>query len=190
MNNIAFQTVDPFEPIEKSLVYKGLSVTYDRNFNLGNYERVNPAITIWTKRQLPEYKPLDLHHAKERLRRMARENVRAQWHHILQKDEVIFLGLQPPFDGSEDQIRIETVRLSLIYKANLGDQQAITSGYTDWADLRHLSHSPSQLHMALSRMWLSLWANIEDELCRARGVSSPVTNFGLPTLKAAYQTAV
>jgi hypothetical protein len=166
--------------LEEPVHMKGFSVTYDRKFNLGNFETLAPAITIWVKSRAPEGAAVDLHDCKERLRRMARENVRAQWQRLQASHEVIFLGLQPPANGGVDPIFIRTVSVSLFYRANLGNYQSIMPGYTDWADVRHVAHSPGELHIALERMWQSLWANCLDEISRAQGKGSTDAFFGLP----------
>ena len=96
--------------LEETVHIKGFSVTYDRKFNLGNFESLNPAITIWVKTNVQESEAFDLHHAKERLRRMARENVRAQLLRLQGSSEVVFLGLQPPLAGVDnDPIYVRTV---------------------------------------------------------------------------------
>lgn len=169
--------------LEEPVQLKGFSVTYDRKFNLGNFESLAPAITIWVKTRVPEGAAFDLHHAKERIRRMTRENVRAQLQRVQGNDEVVFLGLQPPTSGGEDPIFIRTASVSLFYRANLGNYQSIMPGYTDWADLRHVAHSPGELHIALDRMWQSLWANVEDEISRAQGNGSTGAFFGLPPVE-------
>ena len=168
--------------LEEPITVKGFSVSYDRKFNTGNFESLNPAVTIWVKTNVPEGEAFDLHHAKERLRRMARENVRAQLLRLQGSSEVVFLGLQPPQSGGEDPIFIRTVSVSLVYKVNLGDYNSITPGYTDWSDVRHVAHSPGELHIALDRMWQSLWANIEDEISRAQGHGGTSGFFGLPII--------
>jgi hypothetical protein len=175
--------------LEEPVQIKGFAVTYDRKFNLGNFESLNPAITIWVKIRVPEGAAFDLHHAKERVRRMARENVRRQWQQLQGNNEVVFLGLQPPAKGGEDPIFIRTVSVSLVYKVNLGNYQSITPGYTDWADLRHVSHSPGELHMALDRMWQGLWQNTWDEISRAQGNGSTGAFFGLPPIEVEDLTA-
>ncbi len=168
--------------LEEPIAVKGFSVTYDRKFNTGNFESLNPAITIWVKSAVPEGEAFDLHHAKERVRRMARENVRAQLLRLQGNPEVVFLGLQPPLTGDPDPIFVRTVSVSLTYKVNLGDYNSITPGYTDWHDVRHVAHSPGELHMALDRMWQSLWANVEDEISRAQGKGGSGGFFGLPAI--------
>ena len=168
--------------LEEPIAVKGFSVTYDRKFNTGNFESLNPAITIWVKSAVPEGEAFDLHHAKERVRRMARENVRAQLLRLPGNPEVVFLGLQPPLSGDPDPIFVRTVSVSLTYKVNLGDYNSITPGYTDWHDVRHVAHSPGELHMALDRMWQSLWANVEDEISRAQGKGGSGGFFGLPAI--------
>ena len=168
--------------LEEPIAVKGFSVTYDRKFNIGNFESLNPAITIWVKSAVPEGEAFDLHHAKERVRRMARENVRAQLLRLQGNPEVVFLGLQPPLSGDPDPIFVRTVSVSLTYKVNLGDYNSITPGYTDWHDVRHVAHSPGELHMALDRMWQSLWANVEDEISRAQGKGGSGGFFGLPAI--------
>jgi hypothetical protein len=175
--------------LEEPVQIKGFAVTYDRKFNLGNFESLNPAITIWVKTRVPEGVAFDLHHAKERVRRMARENVRRQWQQLQGNNEVVFLGLQPPTKGGEDPIFIGTVSVSLVYKVNLGNYQSITPGYTDWADVRHVAHSPGELHMALDRMWQSLWQNTWDEISRAQGNGSTGAFFGLPPTEVEDLTA-
>lgn len=166
---------------EEPVWVKGLQVTYDRKFNLGNFESLTPAVTIWVKTRVPQGAAFDLHDCKQRVRQMARENVRSQWQRHQGNNEIVFLGL-PPVNGGEDPIFIRTVSVSLVYKVNLGDYNSITPGYTDWADLRHVSHSPGELHMALDRMWQSLWANVEDEISRAQGKGGSGGFFGLPTV--------
>ena len=169
--------------LEEPIAIKGFSVTYDRKFNTGNFESLNPAITIWVKSAVPEGEAFDLHHAKERVRRMARENVRAQLLRLQGSPEVVFLGLQPPLSGDPDPIFVRTVGVSLIRKVNLEAYNNLAPGYTDWADVRHVAHSPSELHMALDRMWQSLWANVEDEIARAQGKGGTGGFFGLPTIE-------
>ena len=177
--------------LEEAIHIKGFSVTYDRKFNLGNFESLNPAITIWVKTNVSEGEAFDLHHAKERLRRIARENVRAQLLRLQGSSEVAFLGLQPPLAGVDsDPIFVRTVSVSLVHKVNLGDYNSITPGYTDWADLRHVAHSPGELHMALDRMWQSLWANVADEISRAQGNGGTDGFFGLPLVEIEDLTAV
>lgn len=171
-------TLEPEEPVQ----IKGFAVTYDRKFNCGNFESLNPAITIWVKTRVPEGAAFDLHDCKQRVRQMARENVRNQWQRHQGNNEIVFLGL-PPVNGGEDPIFIRTVSVSLVYKVNLGDYNSITPGYTDWADLRHVSHSPGELHMALDRMWASVWENTLDEISRAQGNGSTGAFFGLPVIE-------
>ncbi|HRQ42358.1 MAG TPA: hypothetical protein PLD25_30955 [Chloroflexota bacterium] len=177
-NDFTGFTYELAEPITLT----GFSVTYDRKFNTGNFESLNPAITIWVKTTVPEGEAFDHHQAKERVRRMARENVRAQLLRLQGNPEVVFLGLQPPHAGDADPIFVRTVSVSLVQKVNLGDYNSITPGYTDWADVRHVAHSPGELHMALARLWQSLWANVEDEISRARGHGGSGGFFGLPLI--------
>jgi hypothetical protein len=168
--------------LEEPITLKGFAATYDRKFNLGNFESLNPAMTIWVKTAVPEGAAFDLHHARERVRLMARENVRAQLLRQQGSAEVVFLGLQPPHAGTPDPIFVRTVSVSLVYRVNLGNYQSIAPGYTDWADLRHVAHSPGELHMALTRIWQSLWANLEDEIARARGEGGTGGFLGLPQI--------
>ncbi|MDT8306516.1 MAG: hypothetical protein RRC07_11310 [Anaerolineae bacterium] len=173
----------------EELTIKGFSATYDRKFNLGNFESLNPAMTVWVKTNVPEGAAFDLHDCKNRLRQMARDNVRAQLQRLQGNSEVVFLGLRPPANGSEDPIFVRTVSVSLVYKVNLGDYNSITPGYADWADLRHVAHSPSELHLALARMWASLWANVEDEIARARGHGASGAFLGMPQIPVEDLTA-
>jgi hypothetical protein len=158
-------------------------------FNLGNHEFLNPAITILVKTTVPEGEAFDLHHAKERIRRMARNNVRAQLLRAQDKDEVVFLGLQPPLDGRDDPVSVDSDSVSLARTANLGDLNNITLGFTDWMDVQDVAHSPGELHVALARMWQSLWANIRDEVSRAQGKGSTGAFFGLPSIGVKDLTA-
>ena len=169
--------------LEEPITVKGFAVTYDRKFNLGNFETLAPSMTIWVKTNAAEGERFDLHHAKERVRQMARENARAQLLRLQDNPEVVFLGLRPPANGGEYPIFVRTVSVSLVYKVNLGNYQSITPCYTDWADLRHVSHSPGELHIALDRMWNSLWANCLDEISRAQGNGSTGAFFGLPPVE-------
>ena len=169
--------------LEEPITLKGFAVTYDRKFNLGNFEALNPAITIWVKTAVPEGAAFDLHHARERVRKMARENVRAQYQRLQGSDELLFLGLQPPPTGRPDPIFVRTVSVSLEQRVNLGNYQSVVPAFTDWADLRHVAHSPGELHIALSRLWQSLWANVADEIARAQGKGQPGGYFGLPVVE-------
>lgn len=178
-NNGAGFIPEPEEPVN----IKGFSVAYDRKFNTGDFESLNPAVTIWVKTSVLEGEAFDLHHAKERVRRMARENVRAQLLRLQGNPEAVFLGLQPPANGRKDPIFIRTVSVSLVYKVNLGDYNSIAPGYSDWADVRHVARSPGELHIALERMWQSLWANVEDEISRAQGSGGTNGFFGLPLIE-------
>lgn len=168
--------------LEEPITIKGFSATYDRKFNLGNFESLNPAMTVWVKTNVPEGAAFDLHDCKNRLRQMARDNVRAQLQRLQGNNEVVFLGLRPPASSAEDPIFVRTVSVSLVYKVNLGDYNSITPGYTDWADVRHVAGSPGELHLALTRMWASLWANVEDEIARARGHGASGAFLGLPQI--------
>jgi hypothetical protein len=171
---------EPEEPVQ----IKALAVTYERKFNLGNFESLQPAMTIWVRAAAAGDAALNLHDVKRRLREMARENVRAQLYRLQGKPELIFLGLLPPAGDEPDLVAVTTVSLSLGYRANLGNYESIAPAYTDWADLRQLDGNQAELHIALQRMWDSLWANIEDEISRARGFGSvPDANFGLPTVE-------
>ena len=181
-------------PVEEPVQLKALSASYERKFNLGNFNSLTVAITIWARTRVPEGHAFDLHDAKRRLRGMARTNVRAQ----LQQEQTrrqqrpanpLFLGLEPPAVGGLDPIYVRTVGVSLSRKLNLGNYDNIMPAYSDWADLRHLADSQAALHLALSRMWASLWVNIEDELARAQGVPTGATDFGLPTLTVATTPA-
>jgi hypothetical protein len=180
---------DAAPALEEPVAIKGFSATYDRKFNLGNYESLNPAMTVWVKTGVPEGAAFDLHDCKERLRQMARDNVRAQLQRLQGNQGVVFLGLRTPTDNSEDPIFVRTVSVSLVYKVNLGDYNSITPGYTDWADLRHIAHSPGELHVALERMWTSPWANLEDEIARARGHGASGAFLGLPQIPVEDLTA-
>lgn len=173
---------DPIHFLDEPVTLKGFAATYDRKFNLGRFESLNPAITVWVRSVVPEGDPFDLHDARERLRQMVRDNVRAQMLRLQGRDEVVFLGLMPPAGGGEDPIHVRTVSVSLVYKVNLGDYNSVTPGYTDWADVRHAAGSPGELHLALQRMWESLWANIEDETGRARGQGPSGAHLGLPRI--------
>jgi hypothetical protein len=170
------------DELEEPVIIKGFAVTYDRTFNLGNHEFLNPAVTILVKTTVPEGEVIDLHHAKERVRRMARNNIRAQLLRAQDKDEVVFLGLQPPLDGRDDPLSVDSVSVSLARTANLGDLNNISLGFTDWMDVQDVAHSPGELHVALARMWASLWANIRDEVSRAKGDGPTGAFFGLPQI--------
>ena len=178
----------PYE-LEEPIHIKGFSATYDRKFNLGNFESLAPSISIWVKTNVAEGEKFDLHHAKERLRRMARENVRTQLLRLQGNPEAVFLGLQSPKDGRPDPIFVRTVSVSLTYKVNLGDYNSITPSFTDWADVRHVAHSSGELHIALERMWQSLWSNVGDEISRAQGLGSNGGFFGLPSIEIEDLTA-
>ena len=120
---------------------------------------------------------------------MARENVRAQLLRQQGRREVVFLGLPPPPAGAEESLRLRTVRVSLVYRVNLGQDQALTVGYVDWSDVQQVAHSPGELHIALARLWHSLWANVADEIARARGQGGSGGFLGLPPLTATGRPA-
>ena len=164
---------------------KGFKVTYDRKFNLGNFESLQAEISIWVKTRITENAPFDLHECKQRVRKMARENVREQYRRVRSDDNFEFLGLEPPSADSHiaDPIYVATIGVGLTYKVNLGDYSMITPAYTDWADLRAVALEPQTgLHTAVARLWEGLWANLNDEIARARGEESDEENFGLPVM--------
>jgi hypothetical protein len=175
----------PEEPVQ----IKALEVTYDRKFNLGSFESLHVSVTIWARTRVPDGQSFDLHDAKRRLRDMARTNARAQFLRVKEKGEPLFLGLAPPADGHADPIYVRTVGVSLCHKVNLGNYEMCAPSYSDWADVRHLSGSQTALHVALERLWASLWANIEDEIRRTRGLGShPDAYFGLPEMEVEHLT--
>jgi hypothetical protein len=141
-------------------------------------------MSVWARIRLPEELGVDLHACKKRLRAMARDNVRAQWLRATGSDELVFLGLRPPDgDGFFDPLALKTVSVGLVYKVNLGDFNSVTPAYQDWADLRDV-RSSGESHLCLHRLWESLWANVEDEIRRARGQGSdPAAYFGLPPIE-------
>ena len=165
---------------------KGFKVTYDRKFNLGNFESLQAEISIWVKTRISENVPFNLHECKQRVRKMARENVREQYRRIRADDNFEFLGLEPLSADSHiaDSIYVATIGVGLTYKVNLGDYSMITPAYTDWADLRAVALEPQTgLHTAIARLWEGLWANLNDEIARARGEESDEENFGLPVME-------
>jgi hypothetical protein len=170
--------------LEEPVQIKALEVTYERKFNLGNFESLHAGVTIWARTRVPEGHSFDLHDAKLRLRDMARTNVRGQFLRVKGRSEPLFLGLAPPADGRADPIYVRTVGVSLCRKVNLGNYENVAPSYSDWADVRHLSGSQTALHLALERLWACLWANVEDEIRRARGLGShPDAYFGLPAME-------
>jgi hypothetical protein len=176
------------EELEEPVTIKGFAVTYDRTFNLGNHEFLNPAVTILVKTNVSEGEVIDLHHAKERVRRMARNNVRAQLLRAQDKDEVVFLGLQPPLDDRDDPVSVDSVSVSLVQTVNLGSLNSIALGFTDRMDVQDVANSPGELHVALARMWASLWANIRDEVSRAEGNGPTGAFLGLPPILTTAST--
>jgi hypothetical protein len=176
----------PEEPVQ----IKALEVTYDRKFNLGNFESLHAGVTLWARSRVPDGQSFDLHDVKLRLRDMARANVRAQLLRVKERAEPLFLGLAPPADGRADPTYVRIVGVSLCHKINLGNYEMVAPSYSGWADVRHLAGSQAALHVALERLWASLWANVEDEIRRARGVGShPDAYFGLPDIKIEEETA-
>jgi hypothetical protein len=121
---------------------------------------------------------------------MSRENVRGQLLRAQGKNEVVFLGLQPPTDGRNDSVSVKSVSVSLVQTGNLANLNCLTLGFTDWMDVQDLANSPGELHIALARMWASLWANIQDEASRAKGSGSTGAFLGLPPIAARDLTAV
>ena len=72
---------------------KTVSVTYERKFNLGDYNSATIGITVWADVDEDE----NLHDAMTALWSMAKENVKAEAMPLLQKNkarvEEVFLGL-------------------------------------------------------------------------------------------------
>lgn len=170
--------------LEEPIQMRATKVGYERKFNLGDYNALTADILIWLRVAVPEGEAFDLHGAIGRTKQMARDNVRAQYLRARGKEEAIFMGLLPPDNGQPDPVYVRTVSVSLTYRVNLGNYDSICPSYTDWADVRHVSHSPGELHIALERMWASLWARIEDEIRRARGLGpDPDAFFGLPLIE-------
>lgn len=176
--------------IEEPVQHKAFAVRYDRKFNLGRFESLHVAVVIWVRTRVPDGITFNLHDARRRVREMARQNVRAQLYYLKEKPEEVFLGLMPAAEGGLDPIYISTVSVSLEQKVNLGNYESCAPAYTDWADMRYASDSPTQLHLGLKRLWLSLWTNLTDEINRVRGGDTdPMAFFGLPTLEVEDLTA-
>lgn len=77
-----------------------------------------------------------------------------------------------------------------VFGNSLAAYPTCAPAYTDWADMRYASDSPTQLHLGLKRLWLSLWTNLTDEINRVRGGdTAPMAFFGLPTLEVEDLTA-
>lgn len=168
-------------PHNDSIQMKAIAAQYSRKFNLGNYESLSAECVLWAR--VREGEAVNVHTAMTRLRDMARENVRAQLLYHKGSNDPVFLGLQPLENNAPDPFYIKTVSVSISRRVNLGDYNAIEPSYTDWADLRDVSHSPSELHIAMQRMWASIWANIHDEIARAAGRDTPADAFfGLPLI--------
>ncbi|MCP4427725.1 MAG: hypothetical protein GY803_24845, partial [Chloroflexi bacterium] len=94
-----FTDTAPLQRIEEPVHIKGFKVTYDRKFNLGDFESLHAEISIWVKTRIPENTPFDLHDCKRRARLMARQNIKAQYQRVAGDDSPVFLGLEPPADG-------------------------------------------------------------------------------------------
>ena len=174
--------------VEEPVRLNAISAAYERKVNLGNFESLTVAMIAWAKTRVPEGESFDLHDAKLRLRNMVRENVRAQLlvHQALaagRLPEELFLGLAPPANSFSDPIYIRTVSVSLTRRVNLGGFNSVNPSYTDWADVRHVTQTPTELHIAIKRMWASLWANIQDELSRAAGNGPTDLYLGLPPIE-------
>lgn len=170
--------------LEEPIQIRATRVGYERKFNLGDYNALTADIFIWLRTDVQEGEPFDLHGAISRTKQMARDNVRAQYLRARGKEEAIFLGLLPPDNGQPDPVYVRTVSVGLTYRVNLGNYDSICPSYTDWSDVRHVSHSPGELHIALERMWASLWARVYDEIRRARGLGpDPNAFFGLPLIE-------
>ena len=170
--------------LDEPIQIRATKVGYERKFNLGDYNALTTDILIWLRSNVPDGETFDLHGAISRTKQMARDNVRAQYLHARGKVEPTFLGLLPPDNGRPDPVYVRTVSVGLTYRVNLGNYDSICPSYTDWADVRYVSYSPGELHLALERMWASLWARVEDEIRRARGLGpDPDAFFGLPLIE-------
>lgn len=170
-------------PAVDSLEIRAIEASYERKFNLGNFSSLQVSVTVWARSRLTSGSELDLHDAKRRLRDMARNNVRAQFLRVKERPEQLFLGLEPPADGRFDPIYIRTVGVSLCHKLNLGNYESVAPSYSDWVDTRALSGNQAAMHIAMERLWESLWANIADELNRAQGLRPHAdAYFGLPEI--------
>ncbi len=180
-------TPTPNQPrftLEEPIQIRATRVGYERKFNLGDYNALTADIFIWLRTDVQEGEPFDLHGSVQRAKEMARQNVRAQYLRARGKEEAVFLGLLPPDNGQPDPVYVRTVSVGLTYRVNLGNYDSICPSYTDWSDVRHVSHSPGELHIALERMWASLWARADDEIRRARGLGpDPNAFFGLPLIE-------
>ena len=178
-NPINHQIAQEIDPYSDTVQMKAIAAQYSRKFNLGDYNSLDITCIVWVR--ILEGEAVNVHDAMTRLRNMARENVRAQLLRHKGIDEIVFLGLPPSPTENPDPFYIKTVSVSLERRVNLGNYESICPSFTDWADLRDVSNSPAELHIALERMWASLWANIDDEIARAQGQkTAPDAFFGLP----------
>ena len=76
-----------------TVTVKTISVTYDRKFNLSDFNSLHLSYTVWADVSEDQ----DLHEANNGLWEMARENVRAQALPVVQKQSAqakeVFMGL-------------------------------------------------------------------------------------------------
>lgn len=187
--------------------HRGFGVRYERRLNLGQYESVTAGISLWVmivaeqivdERGLPVtdvfgdplLEPYGLHDCKQRVRELARANVRAQFNRARDVEEMVILGLRPAA-GSHDPLRVKSVLATLQIKRNLGNFNMVAPEYSDHCDLRDLyltyddvhSANSTGLHVNLDRIWRGLWANLDDELSRAAGDGETGAYCGLPAVK-------
>ena len=193
----------PADPVR----HRGIGVRYERRLNLGNFESVVAGISLWVliipeemrdergltqpdKYGHPLTRPISLYECRQRVRELARNNIRAQFNQARNIEEPTYLGL-PPSPTDYDPLLVKSVLLSLKLKRNLGDYASVEPEYTDHCDLRdiylayehvHTANSTG-LHIHLYRIWQSLWANIENELARAQGMGATEAELGLPSIE-------
>ena len=106
-----------------TITVKTISVTYDRKFNLSDFNSLHLSYTVWADVSEDQ----DLHEANNGLWEMARENVRAQALPVVQKQvataKEVFLGLP--------------VELRLAMKAATGGDYGISEDDDPGADHGH-----------------------------------------------------
>lgn len=145
-------------------------IAYGRKFNLGNYESIEAECILWVRIMKPDNIAVDTHDITVRARAAVRENVRAQYIRQVGRDyKSVFLAPLPSPEGVRDYLGVKTAAFTLSMTVNLGDYNRVNVQVTDWTDMTPFYGDPVALHKAMGNVWESLWANLQDEVSRAKG---------------------
>ena len=123
---------------------KEKSVTFEKTWNLGDFNSLSASMTIWFSNQ----------DGNKNARVMARNSVVAQ--HQRELGDKVTIDIP-------DGLEVDTISVTLSKRVNLGNYEGEKFSVTDWEEV------DGDLEKTIRRLWNTAWANINEEVALAKG---------------------